>query len=327
MMVEQESRLAWRLFNLNWLPVAAMTAVLFAGLAVSDFSVGVFSFGAPAALVGVIAVAAHHLSKTGGGNPKQVFLFGAIAQIVMITIVAGPLSYLACAVGMPLQDTALLAADRAIGLDSLTILNFSNSHPAIQHLIEIGYGFIKFPLVGIPIILALKQRFLHLQRFVAAFAMALIITLAISIFVPAIGTYYGLGVTPADFPELNASFYAGQLHDILALRDGSLRELNLWELSGIVSFPSFHAASAVLFIWALWPLRGFRAVAIVMDAWMLIATPTVGAHYMVDVFAGVAVAAISILSANMALRYFSGSEQSRVNPASAVLIGTRQTPA
>jgi membrane-associated phospholipid phosphatase len=61
-----------------------------------------------------------------------------------------------------------------------------------------------------------------------------------------------------------------------------------------VSFPSFHAASAVLYMWALWPVRGIGGVAAALDLLMIAAAPVTGAHYMIDVFGGVALAAISI---------------------------------
>jgi hypothetical protein len=41
------------------------------------------------------------------------------------------------------------------------------------------------------------------------------------------------------------------------LRDGSLRTLDLMHLAGVVTFPSFHAA-AVLYAWAVWPMRLLR---------------------------------------------------------------------
>lgn len=63
-----------------------------------------------------------------------------------------------------------------------------------------------------------------------------------------VGTYCGLGLSPGlTFPHLDSTMYVAQLRDIRALRDGSLRHLELFKLAGIVSFPSFHTASAVLY--------------------------------------------------------------------------------
>jgi membrane-associated phospholipid phosphatase len=93
------------------------------------------------------------------------------------------------------------------------------------------------------------------------------------------------------------TFYEAQLHDILALREGSLRHLELFELAGIVSFPSFHAASAVLYLWALWPVRGLGTASAVLNVLMLISTPVIGAHYVIDVIGGIALAVVSIRAA------------------------------
>ncbi len=142
------------------------------------------------------------------------------------------------------------------------------------------------------------SRLIRLQQFVLALNIALAVTIVISIFVPAVGTYYGLNLSPAErFPLLDSSNYVAQLRDIVALRNGSLRHLELFKLVGIVSFPSFHTASAVLYCWALWPVRGLRWVTIGLSTWMIAATPVIGAHYVIDVVGGAAVAGGSIFLA------------------------------
>jgi membrane-associated phospholipid phosphatase len=194
-----------------------------------------------------------------------------------------------------------------MGLDPEAIAIFVNNHQWLAKCFEIGYGFIKWPLLGVPIILAMTLRLVRLQQFIAALNIALAVTIVISVFVPAIGTYYGLNLSPHErFPFIN-SVYTAQLHDILSLRDGSLRHLELFKLAGIVSFPSFHAASAVLYMWALWPVRGFSSVAIGINVLMIAATPVVGAHYVIDVIAGVALAAGSIILTNYLFRFASRS--------------------
>ena len=81
------------------------------------------------------------------------------------------------------------------------------------------------------------------------------------------------------------------------LRDGSLRALDLFQLGGVVTFPSFHAAAAVLYAWALWPVCWIRWLALLPNAAMLVATPIGGGHFLADVIAGIIVAGLSILAA------------------------------
>jgi membrane-associated phospholipid phosphatase len=64
-----------------------------------------------------------------------------------------------------------------------------------------------------------------------------------------------------------------------------------------VTFPSFHAASAVLFAWALWVVKWMRPVALLANGAMLAATPLNGGHYFIDVFAGAVIAVLAIIAA------------------------------
>ena len=92
------------------------------------------------------------------------------------------------------------------------------------------------------------------------------------------------------------------MRDLPPTRDGVLRHLDLLGLGGIVTFPSFHAASAVLYFWALWPVRWFRPLVVLANGLMLAATPINGGHYFIDLFAGVAVAVLAIVAARRGRR-------------------------
>lgn len=302
-MVHSDTRVAWQLFHLNWIPIAAMGSILLLAVVVTDFSLEPVAFGVTAAIaifLGLIAYL-YAFAKAGQADPKLIFSLGTISQVILVTAIVGPLSYVAGATNWPLQDHAFLAVDRALGMDPELIARFVNDHGWLAEFLNRGYGLIKWPLLGIPIILTVTLRLVRLQLFTLALSLALAVTIAISALAPAIGTYYGLNVSPSGFASVNSTVYAAQLRDILALREGSLRHLELFKLAGIVSFPSFHAASAVLYMWALWPVRGIGGLAVALNMLMIAATPVIGAHYMIDVIGGVALAAISILLAKYCL--------------------------
>jgi membrane-associated phospholipid phosphatase len=299
-MHELDARLAWRLFHLNWIPIAAMGSILLLAIIIGDFSIAPAAFLTMSGIAIEFALIAHVYVRlrAHAADPKLVFALGGVSQLFMIAIIMGPLSYVAGATSLPLQDQTFLVIDRAVGMDPGVIARLVNDHPQLAGLLETGYAFIKWFLLMTPIILAATGRLVRLQVFVGAFGITLAATLAISALVPAIGTFYGLDQPLSDYPALNMTFYTAQLHDILALRDGSLRHLELFELAGIVSFPSFHAASGVLYLWALWPVRWLGGIAAAMNVWMIIATPVIGAHYVIDVIGGVALAVVSIHAAS-----------------------------
>jgi membrane-associated phospholipid phosphatase len=126
----------------------------------------------------------------------------------------------------------------------------------------------------------------------------LIATTLVSILVPAIGTYGAVGLVPSDYPNFEPQGYYDTLRDLPLIRDGSLRVLDLMHLGGIVTFPSFHAGAAVIYVWALWPIRWARWIGLSSNSVMLVATPIGGGHFLADVIAGAGVAVMSILVAN-----------------------------
>lgn len=310
-----QAGVAWRTFNFNWLFVVLLAAALVCIGASMGFSLEPVAFGVTLSIALLLTVVAYGCAfvRRDSADPKVVFWLGSTAQIILVSALAGPLSYVVNALNWPLQDQALLRIDRAFGLDPQWIAAFVNDHSWLVRIMDIGYGFIKWPLLAIPILLTMTLQLVRLQHFVLSLSIALIMAIVISALIPAIGTYYGLGVLPAEtFPLIDSSNYAMQLRDIEALRDGSLRQLGLFKLAGIVSFPSFHTASAILYIWALWPVRGLRWVTIIVNVWMIAATPVVGAHYMIDIIGGIGVAIGSILLAKHIAQLSISDEISKV---------------
>jgi membrane-associated phospholipid phosphatase len=299
-----------------------MGGVLLFGVILCGFSFEPVAALIPTAIATALAaiVYLHAYAKGDRADPKLIFSLGAISQLFFVVIIMGPLTYVTGVANWPLQDDALLAIDRAMGMDPQAIARYVNDHDWLSGLLLRGYGLIKIMLLAVPVALTLTLRWVRLQVFVFAFSIALIITVAISTFVPAIGTWYGLNIAPSQFAALDSSLYTAQLRDILALREGSLRHLEMFKLTGIVSFPSFHAASAVLYMWALWPVRFVGGLAAALNLLMIAATPVIGAHYMIDVFGGVALAAISILLGKYFLDAAAPSSATRMAPPAAALL-------
>jgi membrane-associated phospholipid phosphatase len=166
-------------------------------------------------------------------------------------------------------------------------------------------------------VLAATRQFRRTEEFTFAFATALIATAVISALVPAIGVYQQIGLDPATLEHLNPRAYLDQLRDFGPVRDGTLRHLDLFGLAGIVTFPSFHATSAVLYAWAFWPVRWMRPIALLANGAMLASTPVDGAHYFIDVVAGIAVAILAVVAARWMSRLLDRREAA-VMPSAAV---------
>jgi hypothetical protein len=325
-MTEHDVALGWRRFQRNWVMIGLMSVALALSVALTRFSIELSGLAVSLGFVAIYAGFAYaNAYSPSRRDPQVMFVLGSIAQIVLVTVLMPPLTYVAAAANLPLRDAELLAVDRWLGLDWAAYVGFVNDHPVLSGWLSYGYGMIRWPLFAIPVILTAAGRYCRLQDFTLAFGLALIATTIVSALVPAIGVYQQIGLDPSQLEHLNPQAYLAQVRDLAPVREGTLRQIDLFALAGIVTFPSFHAASALLYAWALWPVRWFRPIAVIANAAMFAATPIDGGHYFIDLIAGVAFALLGIVVARNlgreALR--SGAPVEEV----AVFAGAAGTPA
>lgn len=304
-MQQHDVERAWRFFQFNWLPIGLMGAALAISLALTDFRIGLAGIVVTLGFVAIYAGFAQANARSPvRRDPQVMFALGSTAQLVLITALMTPLTYVAGAFNFPLQDANLLAIDRALGLDWRAYVDFVNDRPLLATWLSYGYVMIRWPVFAIPVVLAAAYRFQRMQEFTLAFAVALIATTVISAFVPAIGVFQQIGLDPASFVNIDPRAYLDQMRDLGPVREGKLRELDLLNLAGIVTFPSFHACSAVLYAWAFWQVWWMRPLALLANGAMLAATPVDGGHYFIDLIAGIAVAVLAIGVARAMSRRF-----------------------
>jgi len=220
------------------------------------------------------------------------------------------LTYIATSANLPLADTRLLAVDRALGWDFRSYLSLINDRPWLLSILALAYRAIGLPILVITFVLPLAGFYRRAGEFVTAFTIAMLVTTCVSTLLPATGVYDTIGILPSDFPNVVPQAYYDGMIKIPALRDGSLRELDLMHLDGVLTFPSFHAAAAVLYAWAFWVVRWFRPLNLLVNGAMICATPAGGGHYFIDVFAGIILAVASICLAHRISALCEGSKTS-----------------
>jgi membrane-associated phospholipid phosphatase len=253
------------------------------------------------ALIGLL-----YLQKTRGVEARWRIFFSlsALAQLITLTAIIAPLTYVSASFKFPMQDSLLAAIDRAMGFSGEGFIALVNENLLIANMLNFGYGMIRWPIFVIPVVLAFTGRVLRLQQFMLAFIITLIVTCVVSTFVPAMGVYHHFNIPLSKYSNINDLTYVSYIKEIGITLDGSLRNLTLMGLQGLVTFPSFHAASAVLYLWALMPVRFFGPLALVCNTLMILGTATVGGHYLIDIIVGIAGAVAAILLAKSVTPYF-----------------------
>lgn len=293
-----KSAVAQKLFQLNWFLLTAVLVALDVTLLATDYRIQPTGYLVALIISGIYGTFGHCNARSQRGRPWISSMLTGIAQIILVVAVMISMIYIAGAANLPLQDARLLAFDRAIGFDFRAFVTFVNDRDWVIAILAWGYRAISWAILVITVLLSLTGHHLHASKYILVFLTALIATTLISILVPAIGSYGAVGLVPSDYPNFEPQGYYDTLRDLPLIRDGSLRVLDLMHLGGIVTFPSFHAAATVIYVWALWPVRWARWISLSSNSVMLVATPIGGGHFLADVIAGAGVAVLSILVAN-----------------------------
>jgi hypothetical protein len=182
------------------------------------------------------------------------------------------LSYLCFSLGYPLKDSLFLAADHALALDLQAWARFSAAHPWLWQSQRIAYQshFLQ-PLVAVFALAFWRPREANAQLLIALI-ISLATTLATAALLPSIGP---IAAYQLEAPTSTTVSVLRTAPDAYAL-----------PYAGIVAFPSFHSALAILFTYAC---RGYPllfAAATAFNLRVVVSIPLCGDHYFIDVLAG-----------------------------------------
>jgi hypothetical protein len=276
-----------------WATVAFVAAFVALAAAFGNFRIVPQTYIAPVGICLLLMLGAHYY-RDRRDDHNLASALESTAQLIVFVAVGAPLSYVAATSSLPLQDAALARLDQTLGFDWMGFLAFMRRWPGFFSLLHVVYPTLTLQMVATVLLLGFTGRQSWLRTYMLAFIFAALITIAISAFLPAEGPWLYYGITDDAFamPLSHTSWPV-----FFGLRDGSLRLLTGVGTEGVITFPSLHAALAVLLVAALWPVPIARWVAVAVNSLMLVATPIDGSHYFVDILAGIGIAAFSLAAA------------------------------
>jgi hypothetical protein len=226
------------------------------------------------------------------GRDRRLADAGNYAAVWVAFSAAGAIfSYLVATFALPMRDAELIAIDAAMGFHWLAWSEFVGAHRALHLPLAVAYNFFLPQIIFSILYFAHTLQTRRNAELIWLTMVSVTITSIISAFVPALGPY--------------VYFYGHPTPDIVvltSLRAGGPQTAVINQLQGIITLPSFHTVMAIVFIYVhRRPSRSFLLVA-VLNGLMLIAIPSEGHHYMIDMISGAAVAAISIAIVRAAMR-------------------------
>ncbi|TPK85402.1 phosphatase PAP2 family protein [Mesorhizobium sp. B2-4-17] len=216
----------------------------------------------------------------------------ALTAMTLFSLVLLLVTYLATATSRPLLDSYLAAGDAGLGFDWVSYVRLLNDYPSIDHVLSIAYNSLSVQLLLLPAILALTARSDRLEEFVAHYGVAGCLMCLVTMAVPAAGAFEFYHPSPEILSSFGPGASTRHLEQLHALR--TLKPFLLEHPEGLVSFPSFHSTLAGIFAYSMRGIRYISLPVYALNAMLILATFPEGGHYLVDVLAGLAVAAVAI---------------------------------
>lgn len=216
-----------------------------------------------------------------------------------VSLLGAIASYPVAAQSHGFVDPALERIDLAMHFNWLRWYDVIAAHPELQRLERMAYmSIFATPALLLAYFAWTGQR-AESRLFIARFWVAALITLILFPFLPAVGPLAYLAHGHIPYMPLSALY---QAQVIFALRDHAIQDVDLGTLHGLVCAPSFHAASAVLYIATGWRVRPLRWPIAGLNTAMLLATPVEGTHYLIDLVAGSAVSILVLCGTALLIR-------------------------
>lgn len=200
--------------------------------------------------------------------------------------VLGVMSYLSTASAYgPLWDARFLAADRALGFDWLPFYQWIAPRPFVFWPLQVLYASVVVQALVAALTLGLRGQQRDMTELYRIIFVSSVLTCIGGILFPALGPFKVFAVH-----ERGA--FLPHMEHLLSHQNLTFA---LSELTGVVSFPSFHTVLAFTYGYGFYRAGAFGRAMTVMNGLMLFSIPFMGGHYLVDVFAGMAVFGVALV--------------------------------
>jgi len=218
------------------------------------------------------------------------------------------LSVLVATFNAPYVDPWLASADASLFpfLSWPDLVNALKEQPFLTEIMCRLYSTLLWQPFALICILAAINRSDLMWRFLRAWLLTLTAVVIVFAVAPAVTAYVYYGFERAEFPALRIDAGWRPAEIIAQIRIGGIRSLNASNMTGLIAFPSFHAAGATMLAWAFSRVPVIGRPFVLLNGLMLLTIPFIGSHYFVDVVAGIIVAIVAIRA--------SGARGLRFNP-------------
>jgi hypothetical protein len=273
--------------------VAALAAVDGTWLALGRFRLDGGAFLCLGLLAALLFMAAHFYRNLRPDPRLAAMLFGA-GFLCIFSCEASVLNYLLLTKAGTRIDMPLAELDRAIGFDWPAAMRWMAHHPHLNALAFIAYSSM-LPQVALSTVVLAAIDADRVYRACMALALSALLCIAIWAFAPSFGAF---SVYPLPDVPMNLALDSSYAQELVRLIKDGPGLISPRDAKGLIGFPSYHAAMALLAIWYLRDVKILRWPVLILNLAVLLATPVQGGHHAVDVLAAFPVAALAVFLAS-----------------------------
>jgi membrane-associated phospholipid phosphatase len=238
--------------------------------------------------MGVIAALAaiHCAIRLRNQTPELECAPGVVAAIVWSGLMVLIATFAGLRANNPLIDSALARSDSLLGFNAPWLIGVVSGHSFVLAMLSFLYHNTMPGLLATAIILSFGK--LRQRSWDLAFSFVFCSTVCgvISVIFPAEGTFAHYNIASdviAGLPKGAGTYYMPVFE---SFRSGASTTIDFDRLTGVVTFPSFHGATALMTAFALRDVRWVAPVAWVWCILVHVSTIPMGGHYGTDLVVG-----------------------------------------
>ena len=244
-------------------------------------------------LLSAVLLGAARIYATLRPDPRLAAMLFGTGFLCLFSLEASILNYLLLPHAGPRIDAQLAAFDRALGFDWPAAMTFMAAHPLLNGAALFAYSSM-LPQVALITIVLGGTAPPRVYSFCLALAISALVCILVWSLAPSFGAF---SVYPAAPSRMALALDAAYAHDLVRLLHDGPGLISPHDARGLIGFPSYHAALALLVVWYAWPVKALRWPALALNCAVLAATPVQGGHHVADVLGAVPVTALALFIA------------------------------
>ncbi len=242
----------------------------------------------PAAAMIVTLMIAHAFYSLVRDEKRLALLTGGLGLFIILSMNAAIVAHAGMRLKRPLIDSVLAGLDGSIGCDTPALVLLAAKAPWLSGMLGFIYSTTVPAVIATVLWLAFAREDKRLWQFVFVCGCGALVSAGFSVAFPAMANFVHAGLTPDKVPGLPAGSGRFFLSSVDYFRNGSNPVFDAAQLSGVVTFPSYHAVMALAVASAVLPNVTLRPFVVCWAALVLVSTVPIGGHYLVDIAGGAA---------------------------------------